>query len=98
VAQTAPFVREGLALDEPVMVALKGDRLEALRAALGEDARRVRLVDMARVGRNPARIIPAWQRFLDEHEGVSARGIGEPVLGRAGPTTRSWSASATRRC
>ena len=36
---------------------------------------------MAEVGRNPARIIPAWRGFLDEHGagGRPVRGIGEPV-------------------
>jgi anti-sigma regulatory factor (Ser/Thr protein kinase) len=36
---------------------------------------------MAKAGRNPARIIPAWRRFVDEHAGpgVRLRGIGEPI-------------------
>ena len=37
---------------------------------------------MTEVGRNPARIIPAWRQFLDEHGGGtrSVRGIGEPIF------------------
>ncbi|MET1007244.1 MAG: sensor histidine kinase, partial [Propionibacteriaceae bacterium] len=33
------------------------------------------------LGRNPARIIPAWRAFLDDHsaQGRPARGIGEPI-------------------
>ena len=31
---------------------------------LGSSAGKVRFVDMARLGRNPARIIPGWQQFL----------------------------------
>ena len=36
---------------------------------------------MLDVGANPARIIPAWQEFVDEHggEGRPVRGIGEPI-------------------
>jgi anti-sigma regulatory factor (Ser/Thr protein kinase) len=36
---------------------------------------------MSEVGENPARIIPAWRAFVDEHAGgaVRPRGIGEPV-------------------
>lgn len=81
VAHTARFVREGLAGGEPVMVAMTADKLVALAAALGEDADRLQLVDMAQLGRNPARIIPAWQRFLDEHAagGRPVRGVGEPI-------------------
>jgi anti-sigma regulatory factor (Ser/Thr protein kinase) len=39
------------------------------------------------LGRNPARIIPFWRQFVDEHGGRnrSLRGIGEPVWpGRSG--------------
>ena len=34
---------------------------------------------MGELGRNPARIIPAWQKFLDAHAGRPVRGIGEPI-------------------
>jgi anti-sigma regulatory factor (Ser/Thr protein kinase) len=52
---------------------------ESLRAEIGADAPGVHFVDMARVGHNPARIIPAWRRFLDRYEGRPVRGVGEPV-------------------
>jgi hypothetical protein len=60
-----PFVRDGLAADQPVMVALPGRHLALLVAALGADSADVQLVDMTELGHNPARIIPGWQRFLD---------------------------------
>jgi len=52
-----------------------------LREVLGDGAERVRFEDMHRLGRNPARIIPAWREFLDESapEGRPVRGIGEPI-------------------
>ena len=80
-AGTAPFIREGLRAGQPVMVAVTAPHIWLLRTALGTDADRVRFVDMAVVGRNPARIIPAWREFLDVHasDGRPVRGIGEPI-------------------
>lgn len=80
-AGTVPFVRAGLAAKEPVMVVVSRHKIELLRSALGPAAEAVRFADMAAVGRNPARIIPAWREFVDEHAGGGRRlrGIGEPV-------------------
>jgi hypothetical protein len=52
-----------------------------LREGLGTQARKVKFVDMAKLGGNPARIIPAWQKFVDQHSGLGrpVRGIGEPI-------------------
>ena len=85
-AGTVGFVRDGLASEQPVMVVLAEPRLGELREALGVDAQRVRMMDMAAVGANPARIIPAWQGFLDDHDDDQPiRGIGEPIWsGRRG--------------
>ncbi len=86
VAGTVDFVRDGVALGQPVMVAVVPERLDALRAALGADAAGVEWVDMAQVGANPARIIPAWRAFVDAHDGRAIRGVGEPVwAGRRPP-------------
>jgi anti-sigma regulatory factor (Ser/Thr protein kinase) len=78
---TLPFVAEALQGDEPILVAVREERSTALEHALGDDAGRVRFVDMRQLGRNPGRIIPAWSEFLSEHtaEGRQVRGIGEPV-------------------
>jgi DcmR-like sensory protein len=75
------FTREGLAAGEPVMVALVQEHTDWLRDGLGSDASYVKFVDMGELGRNPARIIPAWQEFLNapETRGGPARGIGEPI-------------------
>lgn len=80
-AGTLPFLRAGLEAGEPALVAVSGDRADALRGALDGEAGAVRFVDMEELGRNPARIIPAWQQFVDEHGGRDrpVRGIGEPV-------------------
>ena len=75
------FIMEGLASAEPVLVAVIPQKIEALRDELGDDAASVRFVDMAEVGRNPARIIPVWRDFLDSNSGGGrrVRGIGEPI-------------------
>jgi anti-sigma regulatory factor (Ser/Thr protein kinase) len=85
---TVPFIREGVAAGEPVLVAVPAARVGLLRSALGADAAAVRFADMEELGRNPARIIPAWQEFVDVHGGAGRplRGIGEPIWsGRTEP-------------
>ncbi|MGW6270186.1 anti-sigma factor RsbA family regulatory protein [Streptomyces sp. NPDC055060] len=92
-AGTVPFVRDGLASDEAVAVAVPGARLELLRAALGSQAAQVRLIDMAEAGRNPGRIIPRVLRaFADAHPTGRVRIIGEPIW--AGRTEAEYPACA----
>ncbi|GGR94835.1 anti-sigma regulatory factor [Streptomyces humidus] len=80
VDRTVSFVQEGLDLGEPVAVAVPGPNLELIRTALGADAEGVLLLDMARVGRNPGRIIPGVLRsFADAHPQGRTRIIGEPM-------------------
>jgi anti-sigma regulatory factor (Ser/Thr protein kinase) len=81
VAGTLPFIDDALANDEPVLVAVGNAKIELLKEALGRSADRVRFVDMRVLGHNPARIIPAWQQFLQDNarDGRSVRAIGEPV-------------------
>ncbi|MDX6649047.1 MAG: hypothetical protein QOJ97_998 [Solirubrobacteraceae bacterium] len=78
---TVPFVREGLDAGEAVLVAVPAARSALLQGELNGDADRVLFADMAQLGRNPGRIIPAWHDFVDEHTAVGRgiRGIGEPV-------------------
>jgi anti-sigma regulatory factor (Ser/Thr protein kinase) len=80
-AGTTAFIRGALAADEAVLVAVVEPRASLLREALEADAERVEFLDMATVGRNPARIIPAWQEWVERHAagGRGFRGIGEPV-------------------
>ena len=88
---TVAFVRDGLASDEPVLVVVQPKKLTVLREALGGDADAVRFEDMSEVGRNPARLIPLWQRFVAEHSssGRPLRGIGEPVWAGRSPAELS---------
>lgn len=80
-AGTVPFIREALAAGEPVMLAVTAPRAEGLRDELGADIRAVTVLDVEDVGRNPARLIPTWQRWVDRHQAAETgfRGICEPV-------------------
>ena len=80
-ARTVPFVLDATSSGAPVLVAVTAAREAALRDALGSDAEHVTFRDMNVLGRNPARIIPAWLDFVAEHRdaGVPLRGIGEPI-------------------
>lgn len=78
-AVTVPFVLDGLRAGMPIMVAVQEERWQFLREALGDDAERVDHVDLARLGNNPARVMPVWRRFADELAGGRARGLAECV-------------------
>jgi anti-sigma regulatory factor (Ser/Thr protein kinase) len=86
-AGTLPFLRDAAAADEPTLVVLSRPKIEALREALGGQADRIVFADMAEVGTNPARIIPAWRQFVAEHggNGRRLRGIGEPIWAERSP-------------
>ncbi|HTZ86041.1 MAG TPA: sensor histidine kinase [Solirubrobacteraceae bacterium] len=79
-AGALPFVEQALQAEEPVLVAVSEQRAELLRQALGEDAERVRFLE-AQTLENPARAMPAWREFLEEHaqRGRTMRGICEAV-------------------
>lgn len=78
---TAPFIRAGVDAGEPVLVAVSQDKIALLCDELGARADQVEFADMAVLGRNPARIIPAWRDFVVRHEDSASavRGIGEPI-------------------
>jgi len=80
VDRTAAFIREGVDASEPIYAVVSSEKIERLRSAVGDSAE-VRYADMAEVGSNPARIIPAWRSFVEECEttGRPFRGIGEPI-------------------
>lgn len=81
------FVEEGLEAGEPVLVAVVPKKIDMLREALGDAAAEVLFVDMARIGRNPSRIIPVWHDFIAGRPDLAprVRGIGEPIwAGRTG--------------
>ena len=72
--QVASFVREGLDGDEPVLVMVTADKIALLEDELGADAARVSFTDMGEAGRNPGRIISAWNDYAAGHLGHGRRG------------------------
>jgi anti-sigma regulatory factor (Ser/Thr protein kinase) len=72
------FVREAVAEREPCLVALPAGHLEPLTGRLEALGGEVRLEDMADLGRNPARLIPALVDWLDAQSGA-ARVISEAL-------------------
>jgi anti-sigma regulatory factor (Ser/Thr protein kinase) len=71
------FVRDGVEAGRPVLAAVPERRIALLRDTVGA-VPTARFVNMAELGRNPARIIPAIEAFLDEHPGP-VRFVGEPI-------------------
>lgn len=76
-----PFLREGAARREPMLVAVDEEKIVRLKEALGDDAPRVQFAEMRALGKNPGCIIPAWRQFVIDQsgEGVPMRGVGEPI-------------------
>lgn len=74
-----PFITDGLAAGQPVLVAVPGPSLVPLRAALGRYATQVSMADMTVVGRNPARLCEMYNVFLEEHDRRPVRLVGEPI-------------------
>lgn len=81
VDRTSSFIRDAVSADEAILVVVSAAKIDLLRSELGRDADKVRFADMAEVGLNPARIIPAWRDFVAEQapSGRRFRGIGEPI-------------------
>jgi anti-sigma regulatory factor (Ser/Thr protein kinase) len=84
---TLEFIREAMAAEEPVLVVVDSDKIKSLRGELSATSGNVLFADMAEVGTNPARIIPAWQDFLDTQAVPHGRvrGIGEPIWSGRSP-------------
>ncbi|MFE9748873.1 anti-sigma factor RsbA family regulatory protein [Saccharothrix saharensis] len=80
-AGTVPFVRDGLAAGEPVLVAVPQRGIDLLRSALGRQAEQVEFLDMRRAGRNPGRIIPGVLAAFTDNNAATGRVriVGEPV-------------------
>jgi anti-sigma regulatory factor (Ser/Thr protein kinase) len=86
VRRVSAFVRDAAAADEPVLVVVGAAKIDRLRDELNGDGGHVQFADMAEIGNNPARIIPAWRQFVDERAagGRPVRGVGEPIwVGRS---------------
>ena len=98
-ARLYPFVREGLAAGDAVMVAVSDRKIRRLRDALGPAAEDATFADMDEIGGNPGRIIHAWHEFAEPHLAADrpVRGVGEPISAGRSRLTAHLTASAIRR-
>jgi anti-sigma regulatory factor (Ser/Thr protein kinase) len=80
VGLAASFLARAVQEGEPALVLVDEAKHAKLRDALGHTGPSVSYCDMREVGRNPARIIPVWRRFVDDHAGQRTLwGIGEAL-------------------
>ena len=64
---------------EPVAVAVPGAKVALLDRELRDLGSAPEIFDMAELGRNPARIIPAVESMLARHPGERLHYVGEPI-------------------
>jgi anti-sigma regulatory factor (Ser/Thr protein kinase) len=74
----ARFVQDGINRREPVLIAVPYGQ-PSLADWVPSHAALVTVMDMAELGRNPARVIPALRAFADRHHGHRPRMITESV-------------------
>src|SRR5919198_3272023 len=87
VRRASAFLRDAVAAEEPTLVVVDATKIDLLREELDGSADAIHFADMAEVGANPARIIPAWREFVTRNapSGRRLRGIGEPILAARSP-------------
>lgn len=73
------FARAAVAVGAPMQLVLPWQRVQVAGGAVGILGFRTVLDDMADVGRNPARIIPAGRSFADGHPGDHVYCLWEPA-------------------
>jgi anti-sigma regulatory factor (Ser/Thr protein kinase) len=73
-----PFVRDGLARGEPVLVAVPEPMAALVRSGLNGQHAQVSFAPMTELGRNPGRIISAVWEFIGQQHGRPVRFLGEP--------------------
>lgn len=73
------FVDAAVAANRPVLVAVPDTGGALLRARMNGRHASVQTADMADIGRNPGRIIPAIAAFMAEHPGRPVSFVGEPI-------------------
>jgi anti-sigma regulatory factor (Ser/Thr protein kinase) len=73
------FIQASRARGDAVFAAVPARKVQLIRREVGADSAHVTLVDMAELGRNPARIIPALLAYASKHRGQHVCCIGEPI-------------------
>ncbi len=93
-AMAIPFVRAGLVLDEPVLVATTAANLQLLGDALSADADQIDFAETAYFGRRPPQRVAAFHRYWQRHATSYHRHVrilAEPVwAGRSDRQVRAW--------
>ncbi|GGS50314.1 hypothetical protein GCM10010156_06290 [Planobispora rosea] len=91
-----PFVRDGLAGDDPVLVVTTSANLELLGDTLGRDGRLVDYADTTFLGRRPVQRTTAFHRYWlrrgpEAPSGGHVRVLSEPLwVGRPDSDMRAW--------
>jgi anti-sigma regulatory factor (Ser/Thr protein kinase) len=75
----AEFVRAAARSGSPLQAVLPWNTRAAVGGILSGPPARAQLVDMAEVGRNPARLIAAGQSFIDDHRDQRVYCVWEPA-------------------
>src|SRR5690242_19694297 len=73
------LIQASRARGDAVFVAVPKRNAQLVHRDLGNDSAHVTLVDMAELGRNPARIIPALLTYAGKHRGQHVCCIDEPI-------------------
>lgn len=94
-AMAVPFIEDGLALGEPVLVTTTPANLELLGDALGARAQQLDYAETAYFGRRPPQRVDAFHRYWRRHAGAAPGGrvriLAEPVwTGRAAAEVTAW--------
>jgi anti-sigma regulatory factor (Ser/Thr protein kinase) len=72
-------VREALTYEAVPVVLADAQQIGEVRAEMGNHAHEVLGFDMSVAGRNPARLLPALQHFLDQHPEQQLACVAEPI-------------------
>jgi anti-sigma regulatory factor (Ser/Thr protein kinase) len=87
-AVMADFIQQGLASGEAVSIGVAAPESEMLRQALGERGAQATFLNVAELGRNPSRIIPAMLDFARANAGRRIRYVSQPFwAGRSAAET-----------
>jgi anti-sigma regulatory factor (Ser/Thr protein kinase) len=79
VAAATDVVREALTYGAVPVVLADADQISEVRTEVGGTAHDVLGFDMSVAGRNPARLLPALQHFLDQHPDQQLACVAEPI-------------------